>query len=253
MTLPAHIVNATLKGLTHVLCRIEDQQLSRVPRRGPLIFVGNHVNFLEIPILYTHLLPRPITGFAKAESWENPAKRFLFDLWGAIPLERGEPDLSALRRALRVLEEGGILAVAPEGTRSRHGRLQRGHAGIAWLALRSGAPVLPIAYHGGEQFWENFRRLQRTDFHIHVGQWFHLQAPTPSVPQDMRQRMADEVMYQIAALLPPRYRGVYADLTTATETYLRFPPGATSNLQRATGSHPSPFKADTASPLSAPS
>lgn len=233
MTLPTRVVNATLKQITHVLCRIDGQQLTRIPEQGPLIVAANHVNFLEIPIMYTHLQPRPVTGFAKAESWDNPAKRFLFDLWDAIPLERGEPDLAALRRALQVLKEGGILAVAPEGTRSGHGKLQRAHAGLAWLALRSQAPVMPVAYHGGEQFWENFRKLRRTDFHVNVGQWFHIRAQDSPVTQAVRQQMTDEVMYQIAALLPPKYRGAYADLTAATETYLRFPSGATSNLHRA--------------------
>lgn len=233
MTFTYRVVTSTLKGLTRLLCRVDDAQLAQVPDRGPLIIIANHVNFLEIPLLYTHLQPRSMTGFVKTENWRNPVFRPLFNLWEAIPLNRGEADAGALRQALAALERGRILAVAPEGTRSGHGRLQQGRAGVVFLALRSGAPLLPMAYHGGELFWHNLTRLRRTDFHIAVGRPFHLDAGGVRVTRQVRQRMIDEVMYQIAALLPPAYRGVYSDLTAATETYLRFPPGVEGNLSRA--------------------
>lgn len=228
-TLTYRVVTSTIKRLTRILCRVNDAQLTRVPEQGPLIIVVNHINFLEVPILYTHLQPRPVTGFVKAEAWDNPATRVLFDLWESIPLRRGEADMAALRQALAVLEAGHILAVAPEGTRSGHGRLQRGLPGVTFLALRSGAPVLPVVYHGGELFWHNLTSLRRTDFHILVGQPFYLDANGMKVTRQMRQQMIDEIMYQMAALLPHAYRGVYSDLATITETYIRFSPGVESN------------------------
>ena len=230
MTLTYRVVTSALKGLTRILCRVDDAQLARVPERGPLIIVANHINFLEAPLIYTHLQPRPVTGFAKAETWNNPVLGALFDLGGAIPLRRGEADMTALRQALKALEAGHILAVTPEGTRSGHGRLQPGHPGVVLLALRSGAPLLPMVYYGGELFWHNLPRLRRTDFHIVVGQPFYLDAGGVKVTRQVRQQMTDEIMYQIAALLPPAYRGVYSDLAAATETYLRFASGAESNL-----------------------
>jgi 1-acyl-sn-glycerol-3-phosphate acyltransferase len=226
-------VTSSIKGLLRLLCRVDDEQLARVPDQGPLIVVANHINFLEVPLLYTHLQPRPVTGFAKVESWNNPAIGALFDLWGAIPLNRGEADTTAIRQALTALEAGHILAVAPEGTRSGDGQLQRGHPGVALLALRSGAPLQPVVYYGGEHFWPRLSRLRRTDFHLVVGRPFHLDAGETKMTSQLRQQMTDEIMYQIAALLPPFYRGVYADLTAATETYLRFPPGTESNLLHA--------------------
>jgi 1-acyl-sn-glycerol-3-phosphate acyltransferase len=233
MTLTYRVVTSTIKGLIRVLCRVDDTQLAQVPDRGPLIIVANHVNFLEVPLIYTHLQPRPLTGFAKVEAWNNPLTGTLFTMGGAIPLYRGEADVSAFRQALKALEAGHILAVAPEGTRSGHGRLQRGRPGIVLLALHSGTPLLPLVYYGGELFWHNLARLRRTDFHIVVGQPFYLDAGGIKVTRQVRQQMIDEVMYQMAALLPPAYRGVYSDLAAATETYLRFPPGAESNLRRA--------------------
>ncbi len=233
MTLTYRVATSTIKGLIRLLCRVDDAQLARVPDQGPLIIVANHVNFLEVPLLYTHLQPRPVTGFAKAETWDNAALGALFDLGGAIPLRRGEADIAALRQALKALEAGQFLAVAPEGTRSGHGRLQPGHPGVVFLALRSGAPLLPVAYYGGELFWRNLPRLRRTDFHIVVGQPFYLDADGVKVTHQVRQQMVDEIMYQVAALLPPAYRGVYSDLAAATEAYLRFSPGVESNLRRA--------------------
>jgi len=224
------LVNTTLKGLTGVLCRVDDAQLARIPSRGPLIVVANHINFLDAPVLFPRVHPRPVTGFVKAETWQNPALAFLFDTWRTIPLERGEADVRAFRAGLTALEEGAILAVAPEGTRSGHGRLQAGRPGVVLLALHSGAPVLPMVYYGAERFHDNLRRLRRTDFRIVVGQPFYLDARGVKVTQDVRRAMVDEMMYQIAALLPPDYRGVYAAVDSATEHYLRFPEGSASNL-----------------------
>jgi len=232
MTPTRQVVSTTIKRLTRILCRVDDAQLAHVPAQGPLILIANHVNFLEVPLLYTHLQPRTVTGFAKIETWHNPAMGLLFDLYGAIPLRRGEADVAAFRRGLAILEAGHILAVAPEGTRSGHGRLGRGHPGVVMLALRSGAPLLPMAYYGGESLRRNVARLQRTDFHIVVGQPFYLDASGVKMTREVRQQMVDEIMYQLAALLPPAYRGHYSNLDAATEQYLRFPASSESNLHR---------------------
>ena len=211
-----------IKGLTRLGCRIDDSALHKVARVGPLITVSNHISFLEVPVIFTHLQPRPVTGFAKAESWENPLYRILFNLWGAIPLKRGEADLSAMRKGLEALQAGKILGISPEGTRSRDGRLGRGHPGVVTLALNSGAPLQPLVYYGGEDLNANLRRLRRTDFHIRVGQRFYLDPHGEKPTKEVRQKMVDEIMYQIAALLPPPYRGVYANLEASTQDYLRF-------------------------------
>ncbi|MHB1354805.1 MAG: lysophospholipid acyltransferase family protein [Anaerolineae bacterium] len=221
MTLAFTLVNTSLKLILRTLCRVDDTQLPLIPEHGPLILVANHINFLDAPMIATHLLPRPLTGFAKIETWDNPFLARLFDMWGAIPIHRGEGDIAAFRKAEKALADGKILAIAPEGTRSGHGQLQRGHAGVVLLAQRSGAPLMPMVYYGNELFQENFRRLKRTPFHIAVGKRFHLRAPARARP-DERQAIADEIMYQLAKLLPSRYRGYYADLTQISTRYLDF-------------------------------
>jgi len=230
VTLKKRVVSTSLKSLTTLLCRVDAQQLSRVPERGPLIIVGNHVNFLDAPVVFTRLLPRPVTGFAKAETWDIPGLRFLFNTWEAIPVRRGEADLKAMRRGLSALESGYIVGVAPEGTRSGHGRLQRGRGGAVLLALQSGAPILPMAWYGAENYRAQWSRLRRVDFRVVVGHPFSLRTEGTRVRRTERQRITDEIMYQVAAMLPSAYRGYYADLGAASEDYLCFSSPAESNL-----------------------
>jgi 1-acyl-sn-glycerol-3-phosphate acyltransferase len=233
MTWTVNVVNVTIKHLMRLICQIDDSQLARVPEQGPLILVSNHVNFLEVPVVLTHLHPRPVTGFAKVETWDNRVLGVLFSLWEAIPLQRGEADVAAIRHAIKALEQGKILAVAPEGTRSGDGQLQAGYPGIVLLGLRTGVPLLPLVYYGGESFKKNIRTLRRTDFQIVVGNPFTLDTGGVKVTREIRQRMTDEIMYQLAALLPHAYRGRYSNLTEATENYLHFAPQVVSNLSLA--------------------
>lgn len=222
MNLAYAVVTTSIKSLTRILCNVDDSQLIHVPEQGPLIIACNHINFMDVPLLYSHLQPRNITGFAKAETWDNPAMAFLFDLWGAIPIQRGQADTKAVRRALEALKEGKILGIAPEGTRSGDGRLGRGHPGIVILAQRSHAPILPIVYYGGEQLRDNLNRLKRTDFHIRVGRTFTLQFSDGKLAREVRDRMVDEIMFQLAELLPEGYRGYYSDLSKLTTNHLNF-------------------------------
>ncbi len=224
MTLTYRIVNAIFKRILRILCRVDDSQWHKIPETGPLLLVVNHVNFIEVPMMITHLIPRPLTGFVKSENWDKPVSRWLFEMWNAIPLHRGQADLTAVRAGLAALADGQILAVAPEGTRTGDGRLRQGHPGIVTMALKGKAPILPVAYFGHEMFWQNIRRLRRTDFRLRVGRPFMLEMGDGRVTKQIRQQMVDEIMVQIAQLLPPENRGYYADLDAATESYIRFLP-----------------------------
>ncbi|MBS1250838.1 MAG: 1-acyl-sn-glycerol-3-phosphate acyltransferase [Chloroflexi bacterium] len=222
MTRTENIVNTIIKGLIFSLCRVEGEELKRVPDQGPLIVYMNHINFLDAPLFYTHLRPRPLTGFVKSETWDSPFLGPLFTLWGAIPLRRGEADMSAIRQGVSVLEEGKILAIAPEGTRSEHGRLRVAHAGTVMMALLSGAPLLPLAHFGTEKFRHNLPRLRRTRIRIRVGDPFRLDNGGKRATREIREKMTEEIMYHLAAMLPPSYRGEYAELSKATRKYMRF-------------------------------
>jgi len=229
MTALGRLADALICVLVRILCKVDGEQVDKISANGPLILISNHVNFLEAPVLHCRLRPRRVIGLAKAETWDNALLGWLFDQWEAIPIRRGEPDIGALRQVLRVLRRDGIIVIAPEGTRSRHGRLQRGHPGVVTIALKSGAPLQPLVFYGGEAIGSNIRRLRRTPFHIIAGEPFHVQVDEKKVSRDVRQRIADEIMYQMAALLPPAYRGEYANLNAASTKYLRFSSAAEDN------------------------
>jgi 1-acyl-sn-glycerol-3-phosphate acyltransferase len=233
-TLTERVTNFVVRALTNAFCHVDADQLKRVPTTGPLIAVTNHINFLEAPVIYTRLMPRPLTGYSKIESWDSAFLGWLFDVWNIIPIHRGEPDKTAIKRGLQALKEGGILTIAPEGTRSRDGRLQRGYPGVVLVALLSGAPLQPVVHYGHENYRKDLRKLRRSDFHVVVGDPFRLEKHGAKATSVIRQRMVDEIMYQMAALLPADYRGVYSDLSLATENYLHFTPPARSSLPQST-------------------
>jgi 1-acyl-sn-glycerol-3-phosphate acyltransferase len=228
------VTNLVVKGLTTALCQVDGEQLRRIPTTGPLIAVANHINFLDVPVIYTRLMPRPMTGYAKIETWDSAFLGWLFDVWGLIPIRRGEPDRTAVKRGLQALREGNIFSIAPEGTRSSDGRLLRGHPGVVLLALHSGAPLLPVVHFGHENYRKDLGKLRRTELHVRVGHPFTVVKRGEKVTKEIRQVMVDEIMYQMAALLPKKYHGVYSDLSKATEKYLVFTPPAKSNLLQAT-------------------
>lgn len=206
---------------TSILCRIDAPDLEKVPMHGPLIVYSNHTGQIEVAVLFGQLQPRPLTGWAKIESWDNAFLRWVFNIWGLIPVRRGEADTTALRKAIAALEKGYIFGIAPEGTRNISGKLKRAHPGTVILALHSGAPLLPLAHWGGEDFLRNLARLKRTDFHIRVGEPFYLDVKEVRMTRETRQQIVDEMMYQLASLLPPEYRGEYEKVTESEPVYIK--------------------------------
>lgn len=221
----ARLVTPLVRWAFSAVCRIDASAMSAVPPRGPLIVAINHVNFLEVPLIYAYLYPRDARGIVKAETWKNPVMAFLAHAWDAIPLDRDASDLAAMRLALDILAQGKILIIAPEGTRSGHGKLQKGQGGIVQLALKSGAPILPVAHTGGQKFWHNLRSCRRTRFRFSVGQPFTLaspEGPGSPVSRAVRKEMTDAVMNQLALLLPPGQRGEYPDPARFPDRTIRF-------------------------------
>jgi 1-acyl-sn-glycerol-3-phosphate acyltransferase len=223
MSLLQQIAALFFKALTGLMFRVDAAAFAKIPNRGPLIIVTNHVHIPEIPTLYVRLLPRKVYGMAQAERVldKNIAGAIL--RWiDTIPVWRGEADLTALRAGIRILSEGNIILLDPEGTRSHDGRLQKGQPGAILMALHSGAPMLPVVHFGSENYRENLKHLRRTDIHYVVGRPFRVDAGGQRVTSAVRQQMIDEVMFQMAGLLPVPYRGAYADLNTASHKYLVF-------------------------------
>ncbi|MDI7275887.1 MAG: lysophospholipid acyltransferase family protein [Anaerolineae bacterium] len=180
-----------------------------LPQRGPLIVAVNHIHTLDSPAVMA-ALPWQVATLA-ARKWERRFKGFLLRLTGAIFVSRGKVDRQALHRALTVLRLGGVLGIAPEGTRSRTFDLQPARGGIAYLAYLSGAPILPVAVTGVENVIPALLRLRRASVRVAIGRPFVLHdfRSRPKTSELLEQ--ADTVMRQIAALLPPEYQGVYRE------------------------------------------
>ena len=201
-----------------------------VPTSGPLIVVANHLNLADPPLLGASL-PRRIRFMAKQELFDSPFGIFM-RWFGAFPVRRFEADLAALRQAQRILKEGGALGMFPEGHRSRGNGMGPPHPGTALIALRTGATLLPVGITGTEAIRSPLVLLQKPPIRVVIGEPFRLEMgalsrpqppiagaspPVPPVPAARRvtaeqvEAGTEEIMRRIAALLPPRYQGMYAD------------------------------------------
>jgi 1-acyl-sn-glycerol-3-phosphate acyltransferase len=180
---------------------------------GGYIMTGNHVGRLEA-FLVILLADRDDIILILAEKYKQYAIwRYFADKVDAIWINRFDADFGALRAVLKRLENGEVLAVAPEGTRSPTEALLPGKPGAAYLAARSNLPVIPVGIVGTEDrvVKQRLRRLQRLDITARVGTPYRL-PPMPKSGRDAWLRaQTDEMMCHIAALLPPDHRGVYAD------------------------------------------
>lgn len=172
--------------------------------------VINHTSFLD-PVIAGAFIPRELIAMAKAELFRTPVLNVLAWLYRAFPVQRGKVDRRALRRAEEVLRSGRGLLMAPEGTRSHTGGLQQARRGAAFIALRTGAPMLLVAMWGGKKFFTNLRSLRRTEVEMRIAEPITLNHPKGVSRREALKRMTDEMMNSLAALLPPEHRGVYAE------------------------------------------
>jgi 1-acyl-sn-glycerol-3-phosphate acyltransferase len=192
----------------------------QVPEKGPTIIIFNHIAFIDgVAILAA--LRRNAVPLMKTEARDLPIWGLFTRLWGAIPIRRGEVDRTALDSALNVLDSGEVLLIAPEGTRSP--ALIEGKEGLAFIAARANATVIPAVVEGTEGFPTlDPKRWSKPGARIRFGRPFHFRLPRGRVPRAWLRKMTDEAMYRLAELLPPARRGVYSDLACATVETLEF-------------------------------
>ena len=184
--------------------------LENVPPDGPFISVSNHTHSLD-PLLIMGSLPRRLCPLV-ADKWRRrPVIGQFVASVGAIFIRRGEVDRRALRQAMEALEQGKVLGIAPEGTRSKTGVMQEGRAGAAYIACLTGVPLLPVGVIGVEKALGKLRRLRRPQVKVVIGRPFTL-PPLPSKAGGRGKRLREhttEIMYRIAELLPEEYWGLY--------------------------------------------
>jgi len=185
--------------------------VENIPATGRLLMYYNHINILD-PVLTCAAVPRDVYPVSKEENFNKPIVGYITREYGTISLRRGEVDTQAFKRSLDILKQEDVLLVAPEGTRSGHGRLQNGKDGPTLMALRSGAPLIPVGLVGQEHFRSRVRQLRKTPVSIRIGRPFRFVANgSGRVNRDDLRAMTTEAMRELAGLLPASNRGAYAE------------------------------------------
>ncbi len=207
------ILRVLIRLLLNLIGRYEIRGRVHVPLTGGMILASNHIGILDIVMVYFGI-DRTDLFIPVAEKWEKVGWiRWLGKHLNFLFVDRYNPDLKAMRKMIALMEQGKCLAIAPEGTRSRIGSLNEGKPGVAYLAARSGFPIVPVAITGTEDklVLSNLKHLRKSNITLTGGEPFII-PPLPNKDRDAALKNAtDEIMCRIAALLPERYRGVYAE------------------------------------------
>lgn len=186
-----------------IVARVRLSGLENIPAAGPFIIASNHLSWFDVPLIPVYF-SRPVIYMAKEETFLGRIG-WLVRFLGAFPVKRGEADRQALRTADEQLKEGNIIVIFPEGTRSKTHTMAQGHSGLGMIALRSAAPVLPVAVTGSEKLLKKFRPRVTVTY----GQPMTLKPKGQKVTREDVDDTTAQVMHRIAEMLPPEYRGVY--------------------------------------------
>ncbi|HUE99118.1 MAG TPA: lysophospholipid acyltransferase family protein [Anaerolineales bacterium] len=198
------------KLLTFTLLHAKVSGLENFPRYGPAVIVFNHLGDADAVLMMATLpYKSPAEGIGKIELNDHWLVGPVFRAYGIIWVHRGQPDRKALRAALNGLAEGRMISLAPEGRQSVIGGLEEGNAGAAFLALKSGALVVPVALTGTENkhVFDHLKRWKRAPVTLTVGKPFFL--PEKADRQTMMRDGTRQIMETLASLLPESYQGQY--------------------------------------------
>ncbi len=204
-----YVGRVLVRMLLVLLTRWQVRGKENVPTQGPVLVVANHLNLADPPLLGVSL-GRKAVFMAKKELFHSRLIGYFVGGFGAFPVHRGRLDKKALRQAIQVLADGMALIMFPEGKRSKTAQLQPAFPGSALIALRSNAPVLPIAITGTEKIKGLAWLLRRPQITVNIGRPFYLPPVNSRLTKVELAKVADFIMERIAQLLPPEYRGDYA-------------------------------------------
>ena len=207
MPLAYSISNGAFHGVLRAFSRWKVVGGERIPREGPLLVVSNHMSNVDPPLLAVSLRRR-MFFMAKRGMFKGPVAPFL-KAYGAYPLDRDGQDVGAMKWSLRLLRDGGVLVVFPEGTRSPGGLIP-GLPGVGLLAVRSQAPILPVAITGTGHLGGLWRLLLPTGrITVTIGEPFTLPPVKGKLERSQIEAATETIMLRVASLLPPESRGVY--------------------------------------------
>jgi 1-acyl-sn-glycerol-3-phosphate acyltransferase len=203
-----------MKPLIHRLWDLDITGIDNIPAVGPALLAPNHLSFLDSPFTMS-LMPRRTLAVGKAEYMDDWKTKYFFPATGMIPLDRSGGDASqvALDAAAAALDRGDLFLIYPEGTRTRDGYLHKGRTGVARLALRTGAPIVPIGLVGTDRIQPPDRTMPRfrEKCGIHIGEPIDVTRYRSRIDDRLVLRqITDEVMFEIAELSGQTYVDVYS-------------------------------------------
>jgi 1-acyl-sn-glycerol-3-phosphate acyltransferase len=199
--------------LINLIAKVEIRGYENVPTSGNFVIATNHLGFLDALMLY-YALNRWDVFVPVAEKWEkNAFLRWIGKHFNFVFIDRFNPDLKALRKIIALMEAGNNLVIAPEGTRSRAGTMAEGKPGVSYLATKLNRPIVPVGLAGTEDkvVVDNLKHLRRSHIVVTAGKVFSLPALPAKHRDEALKQSTDEIMCRIAALVPEKYRGVYAN------------------------------------------
>jgi 1-acyl-sn-glycerol-3-phosphate acyltransferase len=208
----AKIIRWLIDLIIVLTCKIQVEGEDTIPDVGGCIIASNHLGRLDVFLVYK-IIKRTDIIMGIAEKYQKYAIfRFIAKTLNATWIDRMGADYKALRQILRRLQDGGILVIAPEGTRSQHEALIAGKSGAAFLAAKAKVPVIPVALTGTEDrlVKQNLLKLKRSTIRIRVGDPFLIPTLKGGRSSEKLGYYTDEIMCQIASLLPDNYRGAYS-------------------------------------------
>ncbi|MEW6717812.1 MAG: lysophospholipid acyltransferase family protein [Chloroflexota bacterium] len=185
--------------------------LENLPSEGAYILATNHLSRFDPPLIFALIDREDVTALVAKKYLRYPFFRILVNAVDGIWLDRENPDPKALRAAWTHLREGGIIGIAPEGTRSSSHALLPAKSGVAFLATKAGVSIVPVGITGTENIISDGYHLRRSHITVRIGKPFYLPRLNRKDKDSSLRRNTDEIMCRIAFLLPPRYRGVYSD------------------------------------------
>ena len=215
-------IRSIVRFIMNIIADVEVVGLEKLPQ-GNVILAANHLGRLDTAVLI-YALERDDLIMAVAEKYkDHPIFGAIGRSVNAIWLNRFEADFAALREILARMQKGGLMVIAPEGTRSKSEALQEGKMGVAFLASKSGFPVMPIALTGTEDrgVIENLKRFRRSKIKAVAGELVYIEIPKGKGREEAMRNATDEIMCQIAAKLPESYRGFYKDYSRVEELLLK--------------------------------
>ena len=207
----SHRLRSIIGFLMKQLTRTEFIGVENIPPEGGVLIACNHMSRLDIPVLFITPNRPEITALVTTKYLKYPLLRWFIVTAEGIWLDRHTADFSAFRKAVEALKQGKALGIAPEGTRSQTAKLIEGKPGTALLALRTGVPIVPVAIVGTEDGMSKLLRLKRPRITAEYGKPIIPPKLDRSNREGQLQNLTDEVMCRIAAMMPQKYHGFYAD------------------------------------------